>query len=300
MALLVLIALLLAVAPRADAAEPYVLHADLSYDLGSPVSSAAHNRLDLYVPRTHSLRPRRPVVVYVHGGGWFAGDKARVGHKARLFTRAGYLFASVNYRLSPPLGGLPAADRVRFPDHPRDVGEALGWLKRNVRHYGGNPRRLVMVGHSAGAHLASLVGVDAGFGGAYGVPAAAVRGVVSLDTAAFDITANAVPATGAHPLLIWNAFGLPAEEAADPQWASASPVDHADRRDPPFLLVTQRHPSRIAENAAMLRALGDRRRDSLITVALDHAGINEMLGSPSDPTRETRAVMAFVRAVARR
>ena len=297
-ALLGLVALLAAgsaFAPGAHA-EPYVLHADLSYDLGSPVSPAAHNRLDLFVPRRPAPR-RRPVVVYVHGGGWQTGDKRRVGHKARLFTRAGYVFASVNYRLSPPLGGPPAADRVRFPDHPRDVGEALGWLTRNVRRYGGDPDRLVLIGHSAGAHLASLVGVDPSFGGAYGVPARAVRGVVSLDTAAFDVAANADPARSAHPLLFWNAFGTPREEAADPRWSSASPIDLADRSDPPFLLVTQRRARRVAENAAMLRALGGRRSDSLVAVALDHAGINRMLGSPRDTTRETEAVMAFVRRV---
>jgi arylformamidase len=286
----------LAAAPAAHAAEPYVLHPDLGYDLGSPVSPAGHNRLDLFVPR-RSSSPRRPVVVYVHGGGWQAGDKRRVGHKARLFTRAGYLFASVNYRLSPSVGGLPAPDRVRFPDHPHDVGEALGWLTRNVRRHGGDPDRLVLIGHSAGAHLASLVGVDPSFAGAYGVPGRAVRGVVSLDTAAFDIAASADPAQSPRPRMFWNAFGLPAEEAADPRWERASPISSAGRGDPPFLLVTQRNPARIAENAAMLRALGNRRTDSLVAVALDHAGINRALGSPRDPTRETDAVMAFVRTV---
>jgi acetyl esterase/lipase len=299
-ALLGLVALLAAgsvAAPGALAAEPYVLHADLDYDLGSPVSPAAHNRLDLFVPRRRALRPRRPVVVYVHGGGWQAGDKRRVGHKARLFTRAGYLFASVNYRLSPSVRGLPAPDRVRFPDHPRDLGEALGWLTRNVRHYGGDPDRLVLIGHSAGAHLASLVGVDPSFGSAYGVPARSVRGVVSLDTAAFDVAAGADPARSPRPRLFWNAFGTPREEAADPRWASASPIDLADRGDPAFLLVTERRPTRVAANRAMLRALGDRRSDSLVAVPLDHAGINRMLGSPRDRTVETDAVMAFVGAV---
>lgn len=305
-ALLGLVSLLAAgsaAAPRALAAEPYLLHADLSYDLGSPVSPAAHNRLDLFVPRRPALRPRRPsslrrpVVVYVHGGGWHAGDKRRVGHKARLFTSAGYLFASVNYRLSPSVRGLPATDRVRFPDHPHDVGEALGWLTRNVRRYGGDPDRLVLIGHSAGAHLASMVGVDPSFSSAHGVPARAVRGVVSLDTAAFDIAAKADPARSRRPQLFWNAFGTPQEETADPLWASASPINFADRRDPAFLLVTQRRPTRVAENGAMLRALGNRRRDSLVAVPLNHAGINRILGSPRDTTRETEAVMAFVRAV---
>jgi arylformamidase len=298
--LVALLAAGFAAAPQALAAEPYVLHADLDYDLGSPVSPAAQNRLDLFVPRRPAHRPsarRRPVVVYVHGGGWQTGDKRRVGHKARLFTRAGYVFASVNYRLSPSDRGLPAAGRVRFPDHPHDVGEALGWLERNVRRYGGDRHRLVLIGHSAGAHLASLVGVDPSFRRAYGVPAGAVRGVVSLDTAAFDIAAEAEPARSLRPQLFWNAFGTPREEAADPRWASASPITFADRGDPAFLLVTQRQPRRVAQNGAMLRALGDRRSDSLVALALDHAGINRMLGSPRDTTGETEAVMGFVGAV---
>jgi len=278
-------------APDARAARPFVLHADLSYDLGSPVSPAAHNRLDLYVPRKAAAPT--PMVVYVHGGGWQAGDKRRVGHKARLFTRAGYVFASVNYRLSPAFRGLPAPDRVRFPDHPHDVGEALGWLTRNVGRYGGDTDRVVLIGHSAGAHLTSLVGVDPSFGGAYGVPARAVRGVVSLDTTAFDIAA----ASSQSPRLYWNAFGTPAEEAADPLWERASPINFADRGDPAFLLVTQRRAARVAANRAMLRALGNRDGDSLVTVALDHAGINRILGSPRDRTRETESVMAFVRAL---
>lgn len=296
--LVALLAAGLAAAPQTLAAERYVLHADLDYDLGSPVSPAAHNRLDLFVPRRPSAP--RPVVVYVHGGGWQTGDKRRIGHKARLFTRAGYIFASVNYRLSPSVRGLPAPDRVRFPDHPHDVGEALGWLTRNVRRYGGDPDRLVLIGHSAGAHLASLVGVDRSFSSAYGVPARAVRGVVSLDTAAFDIAAKADPALTRRPRLYWNAFGTPAEEAADPRWASASPINLASRADPAFLLVTQRRPTRVAENRAMLRALGNRNSDSIVTVALDHAGINRMLGNPRDTTRETEAVMTFVRKVSAR
>ena len=299
LAVLAVLAVGLTATPRAVAAEPYILHADLDYDLGSPVAPAAQNRLDLYVPRRPSGR-RRAVVVYVHGGGWQTGDKRRVGHKARAFTRAGYLFASVNYRLSPSGRGAPASDRVRFPDHPHDVGEALGWLKRNVRRYGGDAGRLVLIGHSAGAHLASLVGVDRSFGRAYDVPARAVRGVVSLDTAAFDVAAEADPARGPHPQLFWNAFGTPQEEAADPRWASASPIELADPGDPAFLLVTERRPRRIAVNAAMLRALGSRDSDSLVAVALGHAGINRVLGSPGDPTGETQAVMAFVDEVAGR
>jgi hypothetical protein len=100
--------------------------------------------------------------------------------------------------------------------------------------------------------------------------------------------------------MIWNAFGTPKEEAADPRSDDASPVRHAHRGDPPFLLVTQRRARRVTANRAMPHALGDRRRDSLVAVALDHAGIKRALGDAADPTRETAAVMAFVRRVARR
>ena len=165
-------------APRAVAAEPYVLHADLSYDLGSPVSPAAHNRLDLYVPRRPSLRPRRPlpprrpVVVYVHGGGWRRRRQGqRVDHKAGCSRARGTSSrASTTASLRPFTACRPPTGSGS-PHHPHDVGEALGWLRRNVRRYGGDPGRLVLIGHSAGAHLAALVGVDPSFGAAYGVPA---------------------------------------------------------------------------------------------------------------------------------
>jgi acetyl esterase/lipase len=93
-----------------------------SYDIDSPPPQAAHNQLDLYAPR---VARRRPIVVYVHGGGWMEGDKRDgIRRKARLFTGAGYVFASVNYRLSSPAPESGELDpgRVKFPDHPHDVG----------------------------------------------------------------------------------------------------------------------------------------------------------------------------------
>ena len=144
----------------------------------------------------------------------------RITDKANLFTDAGYLFASVNYRLSPDISsGSPDfdADRVRFPNHPDDVARAVAWIADHAEAYGGDPDSILLIGHSAGAHLVSLVGTNPEFMKRVGVAPNQVIGVVSLDTATFDISEDATPEgsiPGQRALLLWNAFGTPAEEAS--------------------------------------------------------------------------------------
>jgi arylformamidase len=268
-----------------------------SYDIDSPPVQPGHNRLDLYAaPQARS----RPVVVYVHGGGWMEGDKGdAIRRKARRFTRAGYVFASINYRLSSPAPETGDLDpeRVWFPDHPHDVGEAIGWLSRNVAGYGGDPQRIVLIGHSSGAHLAGLVATDPAYLKAYDVPRRTIRGVVSLDTAAYEIAPLADP-TREGSRGIWSVFGTPEEDAATGSWEAASPLHHADRRDPPFLIVSRRDAQR-SERAAerrMARRLGPRAGWRL-RVQLDHMAIDRTLGAR---TRLTRRVLRFVRSVSAR
>jgi acetyl esterase/lipase len=283
------------------ATEPFVLDADVSYDLGSPPADPDANRLDIYTPRAIERAPA-PVVVYVHGGSWRTGDKGnKIANKARLFSSNGMLLVSVNYRLSPNPPQSSKPGRIRFPAHPNDLGEAIGWLERNIGRYGGDPGRLILVGHSAGAHLVSLVGTDPRFLRAHGSRPLAVRGVVALDTASFDLVERANPATsplGAAGLEgLWNAFATGAENAADGTWRAASPLHHADRRDAPHLLVTQaNNPRRIAVNSGMATALGHSPASGVLAVDADHAGINAALGDPADASGETTAVLAFVRA----
>ncbi|MFN8161025.1 MAG: alpha/beta hydrolase [Solirubrobacterales bacterium] len=277
-----------------SAVASYVKHT-VSYDLDSPVSPPGLNRLDLYVPAGLDPGARRPLVVYVHGGGWRRGDKAyRILNKANLFTGSGYLFASVNYRLSPDPIDLTNPDRVLFPDHPHDLGEAVAWLDRNAAGYGGDPTRIVLIGHSAGAHLVSLAGTDPTYLQAYSVSPGRIRGVVSLDTAGFDIVARASSPDAA---LYYNAFGTPAENALTGAWAKASPIRFADPGDPPFLLITQNRAASGANNRAMAAALGQDSAQSVLQVPLDHEGINEAVGSPTDATGETAAITGFIRRV---
>ena len=276
---------------------------DLDYHYDPPADPSALDRLDLYLPDGAKSGDLRPVVIYIHGGGWMNGDKTnKMTNKPRLFTDAGYVFASLNYRLSPDVssGSLPPpfpAGRVMFPEHPQDVGEAIAWLARNVSGYGGDPDALVLSGHSAGAHLAALVGSDPSYLEAFGASLKQVVGVVSLDSGAMDVVDSATQrgnAPTANNYLIWNAFGTPEEEAATPRWVQASPVTWGDPSDPRALMVTQSsRPPRIVDNQKMATALGQD-PSSVMTVPLDHEGINDELGSPTDSTGETAAVMSFV------
>ena len=295
-----LIALAVALAGPATPAAAYTPVPDLSYDLDGS-GDPALNRLDLYLPEGAAPGDLRPVVIYAHGGGWMIGDKTnRIADKARLFTDAGYVFASVNYRLSPDItGGNPtfAPDRLRFPTHPQDVGESIAWLGRNVVGYGGDPDGLVLLGHSAGAHLVSLVGSDPSYIEAFGASLRQVAGVVSLDAGAMDVVDSAA-VRGANPTdnnySIWNAFGTPEEEAANPTWLRASPFHWGDPTDPRSLMVTQSSKVlRIVDNQKMATALGQD-PSTVLTVPLDHEGINAELGSPTDSTGETAAVMSFI------
>lgn len=296
-ALMVAGAAIACAASAASAATPY---RDLDYDLDSPPAPApaAQNQLDLYVPEGAAPKQGRPVVVYVHGGGWNRGDKAnQISDKVDLFTRAGYVFASINYRLTPDPAdpSHPDPGRVMFPDHPHDAGEAIGWLDRHVADYGGDPTRLALIGHSAGGHLVSLISTDPSYVGAYGVDPWQLIGTVSLDTAAFDIAAEADPAspTANNTELYQSAFGTPAENAATGSWAAGSPIVWADPGDPELLLVTSQIPARVAINQRMASALGQDPA-GVVSVPYDHEGINDAVGAASDPAGETQAILAFL------
>src|SRR5277367_394504 len=106
------------------------------------------HRLDLYMPLNGPLLTGRPLVIWVHGGGWEEGDKRN--SPAPLLTHLGIVAASINYRLSA---------EAKFPAQFEDCELALAWLRKHSREYGINPRKIGIWGHSAGGHLAALVGL---------------------------------------------------------------------------------------------------------------------------------------------
>jgi acetyl esterase/lipase len=106
------------------------------------------HRLDLFVPLSGSILTGRPLVIWIHGGAWVEGDKKR--SPVQVLTHYGYVGASINYRFS---------QEAKFPAQLQDCELALAWLRKHSREYGIDPKRIGVWGHSAGGHLAAMVGV---------------------------------------------------------------------------------------------------------------------------------------------
>jgi acetyl esterase/lipase len=252
--------------------------------------------LDLTLPRRDAGCPAAPVVVYFHGGGYALGDKSQqVADKAALFNGAGWAFVSANYRLSPWPVALDDPTRVRYPDAQGDAAAALAWVVRQATALGLDRERILLLGHSAGAHLAALIANDGRFIAAQGLPADTVRCAALLDTEAYDVS-ELVALGGDDAGLYQNGIGT--EVAVQRE---ASPLRHVKAGLPPQLVVTRGPAPRQAAAAAYanaLRAAGV--SSSLLTVdPYSHAEVNQAVGQPGE-TRLTVPLMDFMRACAAR
>ncbi|MDX9975652.1 MAG: alpha/beta hydrolase, partial [FCB group bacterium] len=143
--------------PQAGSGD-FTTYRDIPY---ADVSGVAANLLSLDI---YTLSPKpeapAPVLIWVHGGGWSIGDKSyHMEYKPALFTGEGYCLVSINYRLSPrPFSDDPG--RIKYPVHEQDVASAIAWVQEHIAQYGGDPSRIALLGHSAGAHLVSIVSTD--------------------------------------------------------------------------------------------------------------------------------------------
>jgi acetyl esterase/lipase len=136
--------------------------------------------LDVYAPAPAC---NAPVVLWVHGGGYHTGDKAnQVANKISLFNGKGWVFVSINYRLT--VAGDPTS--AHFPDHYDDVAAAVRWVHTNIASYGGDKARVALLGHSAGADIVSNVADNPTYLRAYGLGLDAVRCAGPFDTEGFD------------------------------------------------------------------------------------------------------------------
>jgi acetyl esterase/lipase len=113
-----------------------------------PYAKGARRMLDICRPRTAVAAP---VVVFFYGGGWRSGNKRLYRYVARALARRGYVAVLPDYRIYP---------EVRYPDFLDDGAGAVRWAKDNVAAFGGDPQRIFLMGHSAGAHIAAMLAVD--------------------------------------------------------------------------------------------------------------------------------------------
>jgi arylformamidase len=216
----------------------------------------------------------KPVVIYVHGGAWAIGDKANsITNKTNLFSSLSYIFISVNYRLSPSTVSTDPT-RVMFPMHNNDVADAVKWIYDNIATYGGNKNKMVLMGHSAGAHLVSLTGTSNQFLPARGIPLNTIKGVASIDTEGYNV-ANQCDDNNEYYL---NAFGN-----TSTNWSIASPVYNlfSGTLYPKFFIAKRGTPDRIAISDFFISQFENVGGNvSQVTGnQYDHEGINNAIGA---------------------
>jgi acetyl esterase/lipase len=236
-------------------------------------------RLDVYLPS--QVNKAAPIVFMVHGGAWMVGDKAAakvVSNKVGHWLPKGFVFVSINYRMSKSPKVLDQAD---------DVARALAFVQTQAPAWGADPTRIWLMGHSAGAHLVSLLTSDPALAAAHG--ARPWLGTVSLDSAVLDV---AQTMQDKHYRFYDRVFG------SDPAyWATTSPSARL-RAAPvaPMMLVCSTHRSDSCPQAkafaAKVSSMGG--KASVLPVDLSHGDVNGDLGLESN---YTQAVDAFARSV---
>lgn len=161
----------------------------------------------------------KPVMVSIHGGGWYAGDKNNFDeYKPKFFNELGMIYVSINYRLCRPYSttndgvyGDWDVTRVKFPTNVQDCANALKWIRDNISNYGGNPNNINLLGHSAGAHLALLLSTNTDYIDAAGVPISSIKSCTAIDTTFLNISntiSDNESIEGNASLLCRNAFGV--------------------------------------------------------------------------------------------
>lgn len=242
--------------------------------------------LDIYYNSLTELK--KPVVIYIHGGGWSIGDKSnQIENKISLFQTLEYILVSANYRLSPFPYELDNPDRIMYPTHNRDVADAIKWVVDSISQYGGDPSKVALLGHSAGAHLVALTGTNSEFVSNVGLGFSNIKGVAAIDTEGYDI----LPQVDDSNDLYINAFGT--DSTSNVQ---ASPVLNILNgiNYPKFFVAKRGSANRIAIANNFISTL-EQNGVSVSQVEgsiYDHSGINDAIGKPGE-TLITNALIQF-------
>lgn len=231
------------------------------------VTRVAQVRLGRAPTQTLSLyRARRteepaPVLLFVHGGSWEWGDPKDYGFVARSLAPAGYVVALAGYRLG---------EAGRYPAMLEDTAQAIGWLHANAARYGGDPGRIYLAGHSAGAYNVVQVALEPRWLAAESVPQEAIRGVVGM--------------AGPYDFLPFDKDSTRAAFGEAPDAAATQPINHVRADAPPMLLLTGSADTTVKprNTRALAAALEDvgARVETRIYDGLDHSDVLVRLASP--------------------
>lgn len=204
---------------------------------GAAYGAQARQRLDVWVPKGKAAGPL-PVVVFFYGGGWIAGERGDYGFAGRAYATRDFIAIVPDYRLVPG---------VRFPGFIQDGALAVKWARDNAAKFGGDPKRITLAGHSAGAYIGAMLSLDSHYLRDVGVDPRTIR-AAALMSGPYDFYPFTEP-LGRNALGQW------------PRPLETQPIHFARADAPPMMLIhgqtdTLARPRNSEALAARLRQLG--------------------------------------------
>jgi acetyl esterase/lipase len=195
---------------------------------GNAIAFGTHGQtLDVWTPSAAAPGPR-PVVIFWYGGGWVKGDRRGYAFAARAYAKAGFVVVMPDYRKVPG---------VRFPAFVQDGAEAVKWVRDHIAEFGGDPGRIALAGHSAGAYTVAMLALDRRWLVAEGVDPGIVKAAVGL-SGPYDF----------YPFDKKRAIDAMAG-VADP--AATQPINFVHADAPPMLLVTSSNDTEVRPKNAI-------------------------------------------------
>jgi acetyl esterase/lipase len=236
--------------------------------------------LDLYLPGSKGFT----TVVFTFGGGWHSGGRKSVTRIGEQLQSAGYACALPSHRLAP---------KHKFPAQAEDIGAAFAWVRNNIGSKGGNSKRVILMGHSSGAHLSLLIATDPKYLAKYKLSPSDIAGVVGLSTPV-DLEPRGDKKGFGDALMAGKGADVFSRDTA--LMRAASPIQHVSKTLPPTLLVVGERDFPMLDGDAQAfakKATGAGREvTTFIGKGLDHMGVVRSLLEDRSPVRDR--VLAFL------
>ena len=264
------------------------LKLNVQRDIPYAESANPRQKVDIYAPENAT---NRPVVFWIHGGGWQGGDRLSIQFKPEAFVDKGFVFVSTGYRLLPD---------VEMATIFRDIAKSVRWVHDHIAEHGGDPKRILIMGHSAGAQLAALICTDDRYLKAEGLSLEIIKGCVPVDGDTYDVPAIIETAETRR-----RAHGQPQPKVGHREKFGNDPAKHREysavthvakgKGIPPFLIL---HVADHPDTSAQAERLGAVLKDAGIPTRLfaaketNHSRLNENLGLADDPS--TKSLFEFV------
>lgn len=254
----------------------FVPQGDAERHAGIAYGAAPRQRLDVYVPQRSAASAPPPVIVFFYGGSWRGGDRGSYRFAAEALTSRGFVVVVPDYRVYP---------EVRYPGFIEDGASAVAWTRREIIRYGGDPSRIFLMGHSAGAHIAAMLAYDDEFLAKVGLARRDIAGLIGL--------------AGPYDFLPLTDPKLKAVFSSEEKLDLTQPLHYVRGGEPPSLLVTGERdttvsPANTTRLAKRLREVGSMVEEKRYET-LNHYTLLARLAAPLRNDELVDSIAAFVR-----